>query len=207
MKTTVLWALFVIGFSSFGFAQGKVTFMNDVGSPIVLGDFPWVRAADASLAGQPVPTTGPLPSGVFLVEGLYAGTSSTSLALYTSVIVNPAGGTGNPAGVFTPTHVVFPWGGVLTYMQVKVWESEYPSYEAAIVSPYPSYLGHNQVFTMIPGTSIAYPSIINGGGSTWTSVGNEHSIVLGGPEPSTFSLVSLGAFMLLCFRRKTAAVP
>jgi hypothetical protein len=64
------------------FGQGKVRLQNNSGCVIQLTGFPGgLFAQDAALAGQPIPTTGPLPSGIVLVAGLYAGTSTASLAL------------------------------------------------------------------------------------------------------------------------------
>src|SRR5262252_1304408 len=74
------------------FAQGKVSLQLD--QPILMGRY--LFPADFGLVNQPVPTSGPLPSGVVLAIGLYGGTSSTSLALLASEPINPPGGTGNP---------------------------------------------------------------------------------------------------------------
>jgi hypothetical protein len=73
------------------FGQGKVSFQNDSASRIVLGGFR-ILPPDQGLTGQPIPTIGPLPSGITMIAGLYAGTSSGSLALVSSVALNPVGG-------------------------------------------------------------------------------------------------------------------
>jgi hypothetical protein len=159
------------------FAQGKVSLQNDAGSPITLSSWD-VLAADMPVAGQPVATTGPLPSGIMLSVGLYAGTSSTALSLVSSEIMNPTGGTGLPSGVILVRHIILPFpGGTMDYFQVRVWDSTYANYEVAQAAG--SYIGENNIFTMTPGTSIAYPSIITGGGSTWTAVGNETPLIVG----------------------------
>ena len=129
------------------FAQGKVQVQND-GTRLV------------TIVGG-----APLPSGVSLVLGLYAGTSSTSLSLVSAYPVNPAGG--NPgsivAGQIASSHCILPFpGGSTDYFMVKVWDGAYPSWEASR-----SYLSYGQsIFTMTPGTGIAYPGINNGGGTT-----------------------------------------
>jgi hypothetical protein len=158
--------------------QGKVSLQNDINSPITLG---WnVLAADVALAGQPIPTTGPLPSGVTVMVGLYGGTSSTALSFVSGVVLNPVGGAGGPAGLFPIEHIILPGipGGSAAFFQVKVWDSAYANYESAFGAG--RYTGANNIFSMTPGSSIAYPSIINGGGSTWTAVGNENPLIVGG---------------------------
>ncbi len=164
------------------FAQGKVTIQNDAEHLLIFPTSPsQVMAPDVLLTGQPVPTTGPLPSGVILVLGLYAGTSPNALTLVTAIVpINPAAGTGMPAGMITPTHAILPFeGGTLAYMQVRVWDAPYPSFEAAIGGG--GYLGESAVFTMTPGlsTKLTYPAINTGGGTTW-----QGPIIVGGsPEP------------------------
>ena len=164
------------------FGQGKVNFQLDGYSLIVLNDCGHLLWIDCSLAGQAVPNAGPLPSGIFLKAGLYAGTSSTSLALVTNVVINPSGGSGQPAGYIPPTHVILPFpGGSLAYMQVKVWDAAYASYEEQWAAcPGAFYATWDNIFTMTPGTSISYPPITGGGGSTWAAVGNDTPIIVPG---------------------------
>src|SRR5215470_500782 len=94
MKTLIM-ILSLLADSVGAFAQGKVTLALDF--PLVM-DPSHCLAADAALAGQAIPTTGPLPSGVILQIGLYGGTSSGSLAMISSESINPVGGNGLPAG-------------------------------------------------------------------------------------------------------------
>ncbi len=214
MKRSFL--IFLTVFSCLGaFAQGKVTIQNDDTHLVQFyGQGIWsLMAADASLTGQAVPTTGAFPSGVFLVAGLYAGTSVSSMTLVTAVPagqtipavvpINSVAGSGLPPGWFTPTHAILPFeGGTLASMQVKVWEASYPSFEAQISSVgwFGGYLGESAIFTMTPGMSskLTYPSIINGGGSTWTG-----PIYIGLiPEPGTCALGALGAAVVLIARRR-----
>ncbi len=215
MKQALL-ALAFLSLPLIASAQGKITIRNDdtrlvefISSPAA------VKPADASLAGQPVPTTGALPSGVYLVFGLYAGTSASTMSLVTGVPagqtlpavvpINTAAGTGLPGGWITPTHAILPFeGGTLAVMQVRIWESPWPSFEAALasMSSYATagYLGESPIFTMTPGlsTRLTYPGINNGGGSTWSG-----PVLIGFvPEPSTFALAGLGAAAMLIFRRR-----
>ncbi len=206
-----LFTLALVAAAAAAFAQGKVTIQNDDTHLIVFPtDTRWLMAADVSLAGQPVPTTGPLPSGGFLVFGLYAGTSPSSMTLVTGVPagqsipaivpINSVAGSGLPAGWITPTHAILPFeGGTLASMQIRVWDSRYPNFEAASASGY-GYLGMSSVFTMTPGrsTGLPYPGINNGGGSTWTG-GVSFELI---PEPSTLALAGLGTAVKLIFRRR-----
>jgi len=142
-----------------------------------------------------------LPSHVVLVVGLYGGTSSGSLSLQGSAVVNPLGGNGTPDGFFPIRQIVTSLpGGVLGYFQVKVWDSAYASYEAQFASGHGwDYSAFNNIFTMTPGTSIGYPQIYNGGGTTWAAVGNEDVnalLVNGVPEPSALALAALGAALM-----------
>lgn len=174
LVTVLLLAASTVG----AFAQGRVSLQNDGGSPITLSSWD-VLAADMAVAGLPVATTGPLPSGFMLSVGLYAGTSSTALSMVSSEIMNPTGGTGLPSGAILVRHIILPFpGGTMDYFQVRVWDSTYITYEAAQAAG--SYVGENNIFTMTPGTSIVYPSIITGGGTTWTAVGSETPLIVGG---------------------------
>ncbi|SPE61081.1 exported hypothetical protein [Verrucomicrobia bacterium] len=172
IKGLLSWLL-LLNTALFALAQGKVTLQNDPSTAIVLGDC--VFPADAEFAGQPVPTTGPLPSGVVLEVGLYCGTDSNSLTWQTAVLLNPPGGTGTAPGIIPPTHkvLIFPGGSPL-YMQVMVWDSTY-AYPGSVPSGH--YVGASSVFTMIPGTGISYPGINNGGGTTMPQT----NIVVEGP--------------------------
>lgn len=192
MKKTIL-TLALVAATAAAFAQGKVQMANNGATAITFDANPLTQ--DAALANQGVPTTGPLPSGITLVCGLYAGTSSTSLSLYTTVVINPAAGTGQAPGVISPTRATLPWGAVLTFMEVKVWNNAFADYDAASGS----YRGSTAMFTMTPGTSIAYPNTYNGGGTTYAQV----PLIVSVPEPSTFALAGLGAAALMIFRRRS----
>ncbi len=209
MKKTLL-TLALVAATAAAFAQGKVTIQNDDTHLVTFTtDSAFMMSADkASLTGQAVPTTGALPSGGFLVFGLYAGTSPSSMTLVTAVPagqtipaivpINSAAGSGLPAGWITPTHALLPFeGGTLASMQVRVWDSQYGSFEAAAGR---GYLGESAVFNMTPGlsTKLTYPGINNGGGTTWAGPITVALV----PEPSTFALAGLGAAAMLIFRRR-----
>jgi len=199
MKTRLL-ILFLCAASLAAFAQGKVSLQNDGGSLVTLF---FVEAADAGVRGQAVSTTGPLPSGVVLDIGLFGGTSSSTMTLQYSEPINPVGGTGQPAGIFTAVHFIttFP-GGTADFFRLFMWDSAYPTPFSAEAAG--SYFGDDNIFTMTPGTSIVYPSITSGGGSTWAAVGNENPWPFT-PEPSTLALAGLGAAALLIFGRRKSA--
>ena len=131
MKATLLSGLMLTA-SLTALAQGRITAQNG-NSLVMLPTYTWaLYAADMPLAGQPVPVTGPLPSGVSLLFGIYAGTSSTSLSFVSAIPINPVGGgaSGVP-GQIAPTHVLLPFaGGSLAWFEVKIWESTFPNYEA-----------------------------------------------------------------------------
>src|ERR1700720_3393648 len=141
------------------FAQGKVTLCNDPGSLYTFN-------------GQIIPISGPQAIGVVLQVGLYGGTNLTSMTLQTAVLLNPPGGGGGPGDGQPPfVHVrcSFP-GGSWAYFQVFLWDSAYAPPQAATAAG--SAEGQNNIFQMIPGTSILYPLITSGGSSnTWVEVG------------------------------------
>lgn len=212
MKRVLLTSLFLC-LATAAFGQGKVSLQMDL--PIIFGPPGFILLPpDVAFAGQPIPNNGnTLPSHTVLVVGLYGGTSSGSLSLQGTSVINPLGGNGTPDGFFLVTHIVTTLPpGVLGYFQVKVWDSAYASYEAQAaagkVGTGLDYSGLNNIFTMTPGSSISYPPINGGGGSTWVSAGNEDVnalLVTTGPfpEPSALALSALGAGMLLTRRRIT----
>jgi len=199
MKKTLL-TLVLVGASVAAFAQGKVSLQNDSGSLYTLSATP--AAPDAALAGMPIPISGPLPSGAVLFVGLYGGTTSANMTLQTEVLLNPAGGGGGPSdGQPAFTHVVTSLpGGTLQFFQVFVWDNRAATPALAKTDGF--YEGQDNIFQMSPSTTIAYPPINGGGGSTWAAVGNESPLIVSIPEPTTFALAGLGATALLLFRRR-----
>jgi len=213
MKKTLL-TIALAAASLAAFAQGKVSLQNDGGSLYVLASASGAYAPqDAAVSGMPIAITGPLPSGVILEVGLYGGSNPLLLTLQTEVQLNPGGGPS--AGQPPFTHVVLGnmagaqplAGGTLAYFQVAVWNSFYPTPQLAMAagldSGHPGYFGFNNVFSMTPSSTISYPPINGGGGSTWVASGDEQPLmVMIAPEPSTFALAGLGAAALLIFRRR-----
>jgi len=217
MKKTLL-TLALVAATAAAFAQGKVQVNNDGASAITLGDSAHVRAADQGVAGLAVATSAPLPSGVVLNVGLYAGASSSSLSLAavsssspntdSPISFNPVGGqAGGPApgiiGIHKYQLSAFPSGTI--FVQLKVWDSAFASYDLALAGG--SYTGLNNVSQITLGTSLAYPSIVNGAGSTWAAAGNASPLVVGipgsvTPEPGTMALAGLGAAAMMVFRRR-----
>lgn len=212
MKITLFSSLCLTA-SLTAFAQGKVNLINDAASLIVLStDTSLVLAADRVLAGQPVGNMAPLPSGVTLVAGLYGGTSSSSLFLYSTVALTDAA---MAAGYIPATHIVLnanaatgapnipgiPNGTPITaatpWFEVKVWDSAYPTFGQAIIGG--GYVMLGAPFQMNPGPSISYPNTAPPGvNSTWT----EGNIVMPIPEPSALALIGLGAAAVMRFRRR-----
>lgn len=203
MKKTLLTIALVCA-SVAVFAQGKVKLQNDSGSLYTFGSR--MLPGDGSFAGQPTPISGPLPSGVVLDVGLYGGATPGVMTLQTEVHLNPAGGnaaspgTGQPA--FTQVVTSYPGyaAGSAAYFQVFVWDNKYSTPQLAELAG--SYEGNDNVFSMTPGTSISYPGINNGGGTTWAAVGDENPLIVNVPEPTTFALAGLGAAAMLIFRRR-----
>jgi hypothetical protein len=201
MKKTLLFtALLVV--TQVGFAQGKISFKNDTLHLVYLNPDPaYLAPADASLAGQPVPVGGILPSGAALVVDLFAGTSASSLQSVATVASWPS------AGEWLPDNLTLNGlaAGVPLDFQVQVHDA------------LDLYFGESPVFTCVAGPGIGYDSIVNSGSpsfSTWGvgpypldgySPGDKGAIVVSlVPEPATAALAGLGAAMaLLRCRRET----
>lgn len=197
----ILITLTLVAATSAGFAQGKIAMQNGTTTPIILSSTDHL-AADASLAGQAVGQSVPLLSGVTLVAGLYAGTSSGALSLYApnigdsrGFLLNQAGGT---AGLIPLTQYAFNspliLGNVAAFAQIKVWDSTYASYEA---TPLTAYRGETSVFPFTTKTSYA---------SIAASILPQSPIVVAAviPEPTTAAIAGLGLASMLLFRRKKA---
>lgn len=223
MKRTII-TLALVTVSLGAFAQGKVALQNNASSLVTLAPTDGVfnkapggqllkplTPADVGQANTAVGNASQLASGHKLVVGLYAGTSSSSLALVAPKTGSPStdlrgylmdSSNGQLAGVVPTTQYVLPIaGGVAGYFQVKVWDQQYATYEAAAAlygTPTMAYFGQSQIFTMIPGTSISYPSIVTGGSTTFV----QEPIFVGVPEPTVAAIAGLGLASMLIFRRK-----
>jgi hypothetical protein len=192
------------------FAQGKINLINDAASLVMFSSNSFVNPADASLRGQPIGNSTPLPSGVTLTAGLWGGTSLGALFLYsTTALTSTAAGS---AGVIGPMHIQLtsplingipsgtPIGASTPWFDVRVWDAAYATYDAAIAAG--AYTGAGAPFQMNPGNSIAYPNTAGpSANSTWTEGPIYVGVLI--PEPSTFALAGLaGAAMLILRRRK-----
>lgn len=193
MKTKLITLALVITSVS-AFAQGKISFLNDSLHLLYFSSF--LKSADSGLAGQLV-TSAPMPSGATLLVDLYGGTNSSSMVLQTTVTFSATPGLFGPVGVTSPN---LPGGQVAT-MQVQIRESTFATADLAYLGG--GYSGYSQIFTMVPGSTIAFNTIVNHGGtalSTWAD-GDFYFPVLA-PEPSSLSLVGFGVATLLIYRRR-----
>jgi hypothetical protein len=198
MKKTLL-TLALVATSVAAFAQGKVLFGNDSVHLFVIGNS---LPADAAFGGGNTTNTSAgaipasLPSGVVLVAGLYAGTSSSSLALQSTTTILNGTGLPQPGRMANRNTILTIPGTVTQFFQIAIWDS-------AVLSPDLSqtYRGYSPIFTAIPGTSVTYPSLLPGGpsASTWVAA---NLVVNAVPEPSSFALAGLGMASLLIFRRR-----
>jgi hypothetical protein len=147
--------LTIAGATAFG--QGKVAFANDSLHLVYYGGY-------TPLAGQGV-SSGLMPAGVTLVADLYAGSSSTSLSLVSTTAFSVT------VGRFASINTVLPTGmpgGTAYFFQVQIRDNAFASAIAAENGG--SYWGFSAIFTMVPGSSIAYNSIVSPGtpgSSTW----------------------------------------
>ena len=200
MRVTLLAGLFVTA-SLTALAQGKVILINDSASLVMFWN------------GQPLGNQVPLPSGVMFQAGLYGGTSSSSLFLYSTAPVNDQSGIA-PPGSIQATHIVLSAqpngapaiagiasgtaiGAGTPWFQVKVWDASYATYEAAVTAG-SGYTGEGAEFQLDPGPSIIYTfTAPPGPNSTWVE-----APIYVGPEPSTLALIGLGAATLWIFRRR-----
>jgi hypothetical protein len=195
-KTLLTMALVATSIAAFG--QGHVAFVNDSVHLFVLGNN--VLTADAAYANQPISNT--LPSGVTLVAGLYAGTSSSSLALQTSTTALT--GTGAPSpGRMAQRNTILNGivGSVPQWFQIVI-------YDSTDLTPGDSlggqYWGASPLFQVTPATGIvSYPTIMPGSGTGLSTLASPLNIVVNAiPEPSSFALAGLGMASLLIFRRR-----
>jgi hypothetical protein len=190
------------------FGQGKVAFANDSLHLVYYDPNPLdLRPADAALAGQGVDSAN-MPAGVTLVADLYAGSSSTSLSLVSTTTFSVT------IGRFALVNLVLPNGlpgGTAHFFQVQIRDNAFASADASAAAG--SYSGESTIFTMVPGSSIVYNSIVSPGtpgSSTWAPGAFDMSaqsglsgargvILVSGaiPEPCGLALWLLGIGLLV----------
>lgn len=202
MKKTLL-TLALVAASVAAFAQGKIQFGNDSNHYFVIGvalagdaggGIADTAGNTASGAVGAIPIS-PLPSGKTLLAALYAG---ANLTLQTSI---PLLGTDwLQAGRMANKNILLTGvaGGTAQNFQIVVADiiGQTPARDAAA-----AYYGTSGVFTAIPGTSLAYPTMLPGGpsASTWAPA---NLVINAIPEPASFALAGLGAALLIFRRRK-----
>jgi hypothetical protein len=197
MKKILIVSTLVAATAMSAFAQGKVAMQNSSSSPVKLtSDTSLVLAADVTQAGTAVGQSAPLLSGKTLVMGLYAGTSSSSLALFAPRSGDPRGYLMNvtafdPGVIASTTYQLAGIAAGPTWLQVKVWDSAFPTFEA---TPPTAYVGSSPVFQFTTGGSVTYPNIA----PMLTA-----PIVVGlVPEPTAAAIAGLGLASMLIFRRR-----
>ena len=217
MKKLVLTLTALTLVSAGAFAQGKIRFVNDsVHLVYMTTDTARLASADAAVAGNVPGVNGSLPSGVTLLADLYAGTSSTSLSFVSSTTFSASSlGTFNGVNVTLPNGL---GGGTPQWFQVQIRGSDIASASAASATN-GFYFGFSSVFQTVPGSSLAYNSIVQSGTpalSTWAAgtrdVSNSYGAAgaLGAlsvsmnpvPEPTTLALAGLGIAAGFILRRR-----
>jgi hypothetical protein len=187
------------------FAQGKILFTTD---SLHLAYYAQ-DARNGSLAGAAISSAN-LPAGISLVADLYMGTSSSSLALFSSSTFGAAPGKWNPISVTAPT---IPGNTtVFVVAQIRDANSPAPATWNPGAAPFGTYYGVSQEFSFTLGNSITYPPMYNS--PNWAPGSFDLSATAGAgamgaisvvnvvPEPGTFALAGLGAAAMLIFRRR-----
>ncbi len=202
-----LLTLVLVAISLTAFGQGKVTFGNDSTRLFFLLDG---YLGDPS---GPIPVS-PLPSGLTLQALLYAGTTSASLTLQTSIPLTGANWAG-PGRMVNKTLILngVP-GGAPAYFEIFFADTggimpatidgndwRVPIHFWASGG---TYIGDTGIFTAVPSTTVTYPFLYTTGAptfSTWPSRDVQQLIPLS-PEPSSLALLGLGLATLFAERRR-----
>ena len=216
MKKTLL-TLALVAATAAAFGQGKIGFQNDSLHYYVLGS---TAPLDSALGGGTsstsnntvAGTTGaipvsPLPSGASLEAVLYAGQTSSSMTLQTTLVLTGANwlspgrqatkgvtlvGVGPGTAFFdvfvTDTGATLPASGSGGTLGTQIHGSAQ------------AYFGDSGLFTAVAGSSITFPSMVAGASSTTWAPAN--LVINAVPEPASFALAGLGAAAMLIFRRR-----
>src|SRR5712664_1393519 len=102
MKKLILTSAMLVA-SVAAFAQGKINLINDAASLVMLSTSGNVSNSDVSLRGAAIGNSTPLLSGVILTAGLFGGTTSSQLYLYSTTALTSA--TAGSAGIIGPMHI------------------------------------------------------------------------------------------------------
>ena len=156
--------------------QGKILFANDSNHLFVL-------------YGNPLPVS-PLSTGHTLLAALYAGHTSGTLFLQTTVTLDASGMLTAGRMVNKPVTLANIAGGTTVYFQIFVMDTgatrpnAIPGGAGPSYFPDATYIGTSGLFTAVPGTSITFPNIETSAScSTWAAGTLEASGCLGCMPP------------------------
>jgi len=191
LKQTIA-LLTVMGVAVSAFAQGQLIFKNGTTSRVIDG-----KTGLAALSG--VYTAGlyytVLDDQVPDVPNPGVPNDGWSLAATTPVISNPIAGGGQYSGSTITLSDPATAAAEVVLVQVRAWEAQYASYEAAFNAR--GWVGHTEVLSVtLGGGALAPPSLaaIGISGMTTSPVPEPSTVVLG-------LLGGLGAMILLCRRQ------
>lgn len=181
------------------FAQGKVTFGNDSLHLLVFGANNLASASGVNFsayANQAIPQLGTANQQMQLFTAqLWAGTSSASLSLATSVSAGQAGFADGRLANVSVTLTGIPASSP-AFFQVRFYETAGQNYASAVSGGY--IAGESPIFQVTPGSITPNPIVSTTFGN-WAPGAITVGVV---PEPSTFALMGLGAAALMIFRRR-----
>jgi hypothetical protein len=210
MKKTLL-TLAALTVAAGAFAQGTVTFNNRLTGTLITHVYAAPadtavtnRVVGASSIDTPAGTTvytGALLTGNGWVASLWSapvGTTDASLLVQANLGTSSTFRTGTAAGNFvarTATLGNIAKDASAAVLQVRVWASQFATWELATASGPNGLWGNSELFTVsaIGGDVNTPPSLV---GLT------SFSLTAPVPEPTSMALAGLGAASLLIFRRR-----